>query len=208
MPGVTETRARELASEQAALRQVATLVARESSPDQLFTLVAEQVARIFQVPLVRLVRYEPDVSVVLGGFSEGNDDLFPIGSRWPLDSAGVIASVRQSGRPARVEDYAHVPGPTAATVRRSGMRSAVASPIVVEGRLWGAMVVASQRREPLPEDTEARVTDFTELVATAIANAESHAAVGRLAEEQAALRRVGAPVARGGSPPAVFAAGA
>src|SRR5918996_3709670 len=75
-----EMRARELATEQAALRQVATLVARQSSPDQLFTLVAEQVARIFQVPLVRLVRYEPDGSVVQGGFgfSEGNDDPFPI----------------------------------------------------------------------------------------------------------------------------------
>src|ERR671919_191103 len=182
-----EMRARELATEQAALRQVATLVARESSPDQLFTLVAEQVARIFHVPLVRLVRYEPDGSVVLGGFGEGNDDPFPVGSRWPLDGPGVIASVRQSGRPARVEDYAHVPGPTAAIVRRSGMRSAVATPIVVEGRLWGAMVVASPRREPLPEDTGARLTDFTELVATAIANAESHAAVGRLAEVFAAV---------------------
>jgi hypothetical protein len=89
------------------LRQVATLVARESSPDQLFAVVAEQVARVFDVPHVRLVRYEPDGSVVVGGFSEGDDEPFPIGSRWPLDSPGVTATVRQTGRPARVEDYAH-----------------------------------------------------------------------------------------------------
>jgi len=208
-----EERARELATEQAALRQVATLVARESSPDQLFAAVAEQVARILHVPHVRLVRYEPESSVVVGGFSEGNHEPFPIGSRWPLDSPGVIATVRQTGRPARVEDYSEMTGEVAAVVRDAEMRSAVASPIVVARRLWGAIVVLSPRDEPLPEDTEARLTDFTELVATAIANAESRtelaaseARAHQLASEQAALRRVATLVARGGRPEPVFRA--
>ena len=201
-----EQRARELASEQAALRQVATLVARESTPDQLLTVVANQAGRIFDVPLVKLVRYEQDSWVVLGGFSEGIEDPFPVASRWRLDSPGVIASVHRSGRPARVQDYGHTPGKVAAVARRSGMRSAVASPIVVEARLWGAMMIASPRPEPLPEDTEARLTDFTELVATAIANIESRAALARIAEEQAALRRVATLVARGVSPDELFSA--
>ena len=55
-----ESHLRELAEEQAALRQVATLVAYESSPDRLVAVVAEQVARVFDVPLVRLIRYEPN----------------------------------------------------------------------------------------------------------------------------------------------------
>jgi GAF domain-containing protein len=173
---------------------------------QLFAVVAEQVARVFDVPLVRVVRYEPDGSVVVGGFSEGDHEPFPIGSRWPLDSPGVIATVRQTGRPARIEDYAHVAGEIAAAVRGAGMRSAVATPIVVERRLWGAMVVLSPRHEPFPEDTEARLTDFTELVATAIANAESRVAIGRLADEQAALRRVAVLVAQQPSPSEVFTA--
>jgi PAS domain S-box-containing protein len=201
-----EERARELATEQAALRQVATLVARESSPDRLFAVVAEQVARVFDVPLVTLVRFEPDGSEVVGGFSEGDDEPFPLRSRWPLDSPGVIASVRQTGRPARVDDYTNVPGKAAAIVRRTGMRSAVASPIVVAGRLWGAMVVLVPRREPLPADTAARLTDFTELVAAAIANAGSRVAIGRLADEQAALRRVATLVAQQPSPDEVFTA--
>jgi len=177
----SEKHVRELVTEQAALRQVATLVARESSPDQLFAAVTEQVARVFDVPHVRLVRYELDGSVVVGGSSEEGalDKPFPIGSRWPRDSPGVIATVRQTGRPARVEDYAGMSGEIAAVVRGAGMRSAVASPIVVERRLWGAMVLLSPRPEPLPENTEGRLTDFTELVATAIANAESRAAVTR-----------------------------
>jgi signal transduction histidine kinase len=196
----------ELVTEQAALRQVATLVAREPSPDQLFAAVAEQVARVFDVPHVRLVRYEPEGSVVVGGFSEMDHELFPMGSRWPLDSPGVIATVRQTGRPARVADYAHVTGEVAAVARAAGVRSTVASPIVVERGLWGAMVVFSLRPEPFPEGTEARLTDFTELVATAIANAESRAAVTRLADEQSALRRVATLAAQGASPRDLFEA--
>ena len=191
-----EERARELATEQAALRQVATLVARESSPDQLFAIVAEQVAQVFDVPHVGLVRYEPDGSVVVGGYSDGGREPFAVGSRWPLNSPGVVATVRHTGRPARLEDYADVPGEIAAVVRDAGMRSAVATPIVVERRLWGAMVVLSPRHEPFPEGTEARLTDFTELIATAIANAEAREALARLADEQAALRRVATLVAQ------------
>jgi signal transduction histidine kinase len=201
-----ERHVRELVNEQAALRHVATLVARESAPDQLFAAVAEQVARVFAVQHVRLVRYETEASEVVGGFSEGDREPFPFGSRWPLGTPGVMAIVRETGRPARVEDYTHVAGQAAAAARAAGLRSAVASPIVVERRLWGAMVVFSLQDEPFPEDTEARLTDFTELVATAIANAESRAALARLADEQAALRRVAVLVAQQPSPSEVFTA--
>src|SRR6202007_324932 len=84
------------------------------------------------------------------------------------------------------------------------MRSAVASPIAVGRGLWGATVILSARLEPLPEDVEARLTDFTELVATAGANAESRTAVTRLADEQSALRRVATLVARGAAPRDLF----
>jgi signal transduction histidine kinase len=48
----------------------------------------------------------------------------------------------------------------------------VASPIVVEGALWGAITAASVE-DILPSSAERRLTEFTELVATAIANTES-----------------------------------
>ncbi len=195
-----ESHLRELAEEQAALRRVATLVAYEASSDRLVAVVAEQVARVFDVPLVRLIRYEPNGSVVIGGFSESDDEPFSIGSRWPLDTPGLVTTIRQTGRSARVEDYAQTPGDGAAVVRAAGMRSAVGSPIVVEGRVWGAIVLLSPRRTSLPEDAGARLADFTELVATALANAESRAALSQLADEQAALRRVATLVAREASP--------
>ena len=196
----TESHLRELAEEQAALRRVATLVAYEASSDRLAAVVAEQVARVFDVPLVRLIRYEPNGSVVIGGFSESDDEPFSIGSRWPLDTPGLLTTIRQSGRAARVEDYAQTPGDGAPVLPAAGMRSAVGSPIVVEGRVWGAIVLLSPRRASLPEDAEARLADFTELVATALANAESRAALSRLADVQAALRRVATLVASEASP--------
>lgn len=201
-----ERHLRELADEQAALRRVATLVARESSPQQLFAAVAEQVARIIGVPLVRLVRYESDGSAaeLIGGWAESEDSLAP-GMRWPLDRPGVLASVWRTGRPAR-RDYSDVPGQGGTVVRQEWMRSAVASPITVEGRLWGAMAVLSPRHKPLPETTEVRLADFTELIATAISNAEARDGERRLAEEQAALRRVAELVAREASQDEVFAA--
>ena len=191
-----ESRLRELADEQAALRQIATLVAYESSPERLVAVVVEQVARVFEVPLVTLIRYEPTAALVVGGFSEGDDKPFPIGSRWPLDPPGLLATIRHTGRAARVEDYAQAPGDSARAARAAGMRSAVGSPIVVAGRVWGAIVLLSPRSASLPEDTGARLADFTDLVGTALANAESRAALTQLADEQAALRRVATMVAR------------
>ncbi|MFL5885566.1 MAG: GAF domain-containing protein, partial [Thermoleophilaceae bacterium] len=201
-----ENHLRELADEQSALRQVATLVAYESSPDRLVAVVVEQIARVFDVPLVRLIRYEPAAAVVVGGFSESDDEPFPIGSRWQLDTSGLPATIRHTGRAARIEDYAQAPGDGAGVARAAGMRSAVGTPIVVGGRVWGAIVILSPRRASLPEDTEARLADFTDLVATALANAESRAALSQLVDDQAALRRVATLVARESAPDAVFAA--
>ena len=90
-------------------------------------------------------------------------------------------------------------------VRQAWMRSAVASPITVEGRLWGAIAVFSPRLEPLPESTEARLADFTELVATAIANSEARDNLRELFDEQAALRRIATLVAVGTGPGELFA---
>src|SRR5262249_55153137 len=97
-PKQAERHLRELVEEQAALRRVAALVARESSPLQLFASVAEQVGRIVDVPLVRLIRYESDGSVaeLIGGWGESVDPLAP-GTRWQLDGPGVLASVWRSG---------------------------------------------------------------------------------------------------------------
>ena len=114
--------------------------------------------------------------------------------------------VFETARSARIDSLADVSGPMGVAARESGIRAAVGTPILVEGRLWGVVIAGSTQDEPLPPRTEARLASFTELVATAIANAESQAGLARLAEEQAALRRVATLVAGGRAPDEVFAA--
>src|SRR5262249_45571642 len=115
-----------------------------------------------------------DVATVVGGWSRLGNDL-PLGMRVRLEGGNVTSLVLRSGRAARIDAYADVSGSDAARVREAGIRSAIGAPIAVEGRIWGLVAVGSTREEPLPATAESRIAEFTALVATAIANAESHA---------------------------------
>ncbi len=187
------------------MRRVATLVARGVPAGELFRAVTEEVRRILSAENAHLIRYEPDdTATVLAAFGR-TDDILPAGTRWKLGGKNVTTLVFETGRPARIDDYGDTWG-AFAVAREHGVRSSVAAPVVVEASLWGVMVVAASEERSLPADTEARLASFTELVATAIANAESRAGLARLAEEQAALRQVATLVARGTPPDEVFAA--
>ena len=191
----------QLAAEQTALRRVATLVARGTRPEEVFAAVADEVGRLLSVDVANVIRYESDDTVTLMA-SAGN--RIPVGSRWPLGGTTLAPIVLKTRRPARVDNYAEVTGQLAEAIREQGIRSSVATPIIVEGRVWGQMVTSSWQEQPLPPDTEARLASFTELVAMAIANTEARMEVGRLGDEQAALRRVATLVAEGAAPTAVF----
>ncbi|WP_081686061.1 GAF domain-containing protein [Candidatus Solirubrobacter pratensis] len=171
----TESRAdlARLAEEQAALRRVATLVARAVPPDEVFAAVTEEVGRVLPVESAAMARYEPDGTMTVVAASDAVRDRFPVGGRWPLGGKTVSTVVFQTGCPARIDSYADASGPLAVAIREQGLHSSVGAPIVVEGRLWGVMTASSGPEQPLPADTEARLASFTELVATAIANAEA-----------------------------------
>jgi PAS domain S-box-containing protein len=207
---ISNTEARDaravLAEEQAALRRVATLVAYESSPVATFSAVTEEAARVLACDAVGLLRFEPDETATLVAQSDTPWDPPPLGTRFTLDGENLMVQVFRTGLAARADDWTGSSGSVAAMATVLGVRSAVASPVVVEGRLWGTIIAASSQSEPLPTEMEARIGQFTELVATAIANAESREALARLAAEQAALRRVATHVARGIGPEEVFRA--
>jgi signal transduction histidine kinase len=164
----------ELARRQAALRRVATLVARGVSPSAVFTAVADEVANALRVENCVLVRYLGDDSCELvAAHDKASLDKIPVGVRFPLYGDNVAAMVLRRGTTARIDSHEHAAGPIAAAVRDVGIRSAVGAPIDVDGRLWGAAVIASSGPEPHDPHTEARLADFAELVATAIANAQA-----------------------------------
>ncbi|HWE08182.1 MAG TPA: GAF domain-containing sensor histidine kinase [Solirubrobacteraceae bacterium] len=195
-----------MAEEQAALRRVATLVAAGAAPENVFAAVTEEVARLLPVEFAILGRYESDNTVAAIAAWGAPLTRFPVGSRWSLDGKNLVTIVLETARPARVDHFEYASGPLGVVGRESGFHSTVGTPIVVEGRLWGVMCVGSTLTAPLlPQDTEPRLVSFTELLATAVANAESRAGLARLADEQAALRRVATQVARGATPEEVFA---
>src|SRR3954468_21177465 len=187
----------QLAEQQAALRRVATLVAREASPVELLAAVAEEVARVLGVEAVGMLRFERDGTATLVAQSDTPWDPPPLGTRFALEGENVVTAVFRPGEAARLDDWAKATGPVAEMASVLGIRSSVATPIVVEGLLWGTLIAVTSQSEPLPRETDSRIGEFTELVATAIANAEARDELSRLVDEQAALRRVATLVAEG-----------
>ena len=173
----TESRASlaRLAEEQAALRWVATLVAHGAAPEQVFAAVTEEYARLVPVDVAAMARYEPDGTLIYVASWGRAAGFIPVGSRWTLDGENIATAIYETGRAARVESQTGATGSLADLVREIGVRSLVGTSVVVDGRLWGSMGAGSTLEEPLPLDAEARLASFTELVATAIANAESRA---------------------------------
>jgi signal transduction histidine kinase len=167
---------RQLADEQAALRRVATLVAQASSPSEVFETVTREVGLLCGADLARMERYETDGTVTgVAAWSTDADSTLAVGKRFALEGLSIAALVRDSGRPARVDSFVGASGAIARESRARGIRSSVGCPIIVEGRLWGAIAASSKREAPFPPETEAQIAEFTELVATAIANAENRA---------------------------------
>jgi signal transduction histidine kinase len=170
----SEASQRALADEQAALRRVATLVASGAQPSRVFGQVTEEVARLLAVPGASVMRYDgARTATVVGGWSEDGALSLPLGSTFDLDGDTVVAKVLRSGSPQRVDRYQETSGTLSETLQRSGYQAAVAAPVLVGGRLWGALGAATRSDEPLPDGLEQRLCDFAELVAQALANADA-----------------------------------
>ena len=195
----------QIAADQAALRRVAVLVARAAEPDEVFAAIAEEAGRLLGVGHTTLSRYDSDGTASAVAVWGSAGAAVPVGTRVSLGGRNVHTLVFRTGREARLSDYSGVSGPMARVTGDLGFREVVGAPVSVAGRLWGVMAVASVHDPPLPADTEARLAAFTELAATAIANAQARTELRGFAEEQAALRRVATLVARGAEPEEVFA---
>jgi signal transduction histidine kinase len=206
---------RRIADDQAALRRVATLVARGVEPSEVFAAVTEEMRRTLQELTAGLWRFETtgEITLLAAAADPALRAKWPVGTRTPVEGDNLASEVLRTGRPARMDAYEGAGGSIAARVRQLGVRAAVGVPVIVDGRLWGLAAVGSVKPDPMPADTEARMNDFAELVATAIANAAtrdelqaSGDSLAVLATQQSALRRVATMVARGVGPAEVFAA--
>jgi signal transduction histidine kinase len=175
----SEQRRREadaLATQQAALRRVATLVAGGADPTAVYPVAVTELARGLGVEHVTLLEFESDEHcAVLAAHDSPERKKLQAGERLPLDGDSVAIRIRRTGVAARIDDHATAEGTIASRIRELGLRSGVGAPVTVGTTTRGALVIGSARTEPMPSGTEARICDFADLVGTAIANAETRA---------------------------------
>jgi signal transduction histidine kinase len=165
-----------LADEQAALRRVATLVAEAVPIAELFEAVTREVGLQCGADLARMERFEPDGTITaIAAWQRSGEGQLAVGMRFALEGASIAAQVYETGRPARVDSFVGAFGPIALEAQALGIRSSVGCPIVAGGRPWGVIAASSTSEAPFPPNTESRIADFTELVATAVSQAEARA---------------------------------
>jgi signal transduction histidine kinase len=168
-----------VAEEQAALRWIATLVARGALPEPVSSAVAEELGRLFGADAAYVMLDERDGTVVaVGGWSrEGLELSIAVGHRIPTTAMGIAGRVLRTGMAARAEYFDASPDSLSALLRDAGIVVAVASPLRVQDRAFGLVVMASRAADAFPADVERRLEAFADLVAIAVVNAQGRAEV-------------------------------
>jgi PAS domain S-box-containing protein len=162
---------RRLAAEQAALRRVATLVAADAPPEQVFQKVTEEVCEVLELHSVLMLRYEEEgTATIVGKFGEPHDD-FLLGSLLRLTEGAALGVLRTAG-PVHI-DYREIESELAARMRALGFCSSVGVPVIVGGTIWGALIVGMRETERLHAETEQRLQAFAELAALALSSAHA-----------------------------------
>jgi PAS domain S-box-containing protein len=162
-----------LEAQQAALRRVALLVAGGAASPEVFAGIAREVAQLLDVALVVIWRNEPDGPSTVAGAWGDRPHPFEAGTIWPVEEHTAAALLPETGRPARIDDFGAIGGVIPDALAAAGIRSGTGAAIFVDGRVWGVMGVGGAASDPLRHDIEHRLSEFTELVATAISNTEA-----------------------------------
>ncbi|HEY7421058.1 MAG TPA: MASE1 domain-containing protein [Gaiellaceae bacterium] len=178
---------RQLATEQAALRRIATLVAGDTEPERVFGEVTAEAAQTVGATAASLACFDSgSTATIVGAWSETGALAFPVGSSITLDGLGVLTAVRQTNEPQRADRVDQLAGPFVERISAFGYGSAAAAPVRLSGKVWGALVAAGQG-EAFPVGSENRLADFADLVAQALANADAYR---KLADSRARIVQV------------------
>ena len=157
------------ATEQAAIQQLAILIARCVLADDVMAVVASTTAALLDADATQLLRFEASGGTTVIAQHHGSRTV--LGPRLPTSSS-LAEPVLRTGRPARLDSSADSHGELTEPARREGRIASISAPITIDDRVWGALVVHWSERTP-PPGTEGRLIEFTDLVAAAVINAES-----------------------------------
>jgi signal transduction histidine kinase len=160
----------------------------------VFAAVTEETGVLLGAQRTTLLRVEsPEWARVVAAWSDGTAPPVPVGHRGALDGRGILGQMLRTARPVRIEDFDEVGGAVAALMRELGIRSGAGGPIILGGRVWGALSAVWPDGGLMPAGAEDRVAAFAELVSYAIENAETReelaASRARLVEAADAARR-------------------
>jgi hypothetical protein len=143
---------------EAALRRVATLVARGAPASELFAAVPREAGQLLRAGQTSMIHYGSDgTSTVVASWRRTGEALPAAGARERLGGRNLSTIISQTRRPARIDSYADASGPIAVSARNAGFHSAAGAPIIVRSRLWGAVIACMVDEHPLPPGTEARL---------------------------------------------------
>jgi signal transduction histidine kinase len=188
----------------AAQRRVAALVTRGATPRETLAAIAHEVARFLGADFASVLRYAPDGTAAAAGWWSASGADVPAGTRLTVAGEDVAVSVLATGQPAWTDQLDGPAGSVAEYLRRLGARAAAGAPVTLDGHLWGVAIAAAAQPARLPAGSERRLVRLTELVGAAIADAQAQADLHRIADEQAALRRVAVLVASEAEPADIF----
>jgi DNA-binding NarL/FixJ family response regulator len=189
-------------AEARAVRRVATLIAQGAEPIAVFRAIAREAAKILDGPGVGVFRFDEragTLTKICG--ADGGYQSVPDGTTFAAADSPLPLS--REAPPPRWDDWADVPGHAAAEHRALGLGSVLGEPILVGDELWGYVTAYVADGETLP-DCAPRLSEFTELMAIAVANIQARDELRALADAQGALRRVATLVAQGAEARAVF----
>jgi diguanylate cyclase (GGDEF)-like protein/putative nucleotidyltransferase with HDIG domain len=193
-------RAELLASEQSALRRVATAVIQGQAPETIFELVAREAAGLLRAGGAGILRFDSEShATVVGSWSDRQGGRYESGTRIDIDPAGDVARARRTGLAVRIQSD---PGDG---LGQLGYSASVIAPVQVAGRLWGAVAVGAGGERPLTARDEQQLMLFGDLLASAIASIDDRAALAAqastdpltgLANRRSLHERLAAEVAR------------
>jgi signal transduction histidine kinase len=173
--GAVQEQVTQVVEEQAALRRVATAVAGGAQPEEVFELVTEEAGRLLGASSAGMIRYEPDEksAIVVGRWHGTGPPGMEVGTQVPVAGDTGVAHVLRTGKPVRIDSFEGRSGWIAEEMHRLGFSRSVSAPITVAGRIWGAVIVAAAGDEPMPPETETRLSEFADLVALALSSASA-----------------------------------
>jgi signal transduction histidine kinase len=142
----------------------------------VFSAVADELVRCLGVYGAAVLRFDADdAAIVVAAHTHAGQPGLDVGERLTLDGENVAALALRTKHTARIDGHDNMCGSFAVRMDELAIHSRVAAPIVVGDDIWGVAVAISSPAKPMPVDTESRIADFADLVATGIAAATARA---------------------------------